>query len=116
MAAVDFGFKPIEISVTLASDGDFVSRLVAEDGWPDGTQIELRFPVNGPPVVWPAEFSDVLDDEGNVLVVRGAADWDVPHGQVAAVVAAKPTAVRLHYMNDNGDDDLLWGKGRVAVV
>lgn len=100
---VVLGFQPVDISVTLADDADFISRFVAIDGWPDGTQVELRFVGDGSPIVWAASVSDT-----DVL-------WDVPASDVSDVIAANYRSVRLHYMDASGDD-LLWGKGRVYVV
>lgn len=102
--SVVLGFQPIDIVVTLAADSDFLTKFFAQDGWPVGTQIELRFTNStGPVVVWEATVSgtDAVFSE------------DV--ASVAALIAAGPLSVRLHYLDTSGDD-LLWGKGRVSIV
>lgn len=101
--SIHLGFTPEPLTVTVAADSDFVATLVAEDGWPAGTAIELRFPLPGQVIVWPATV-DGTD-----------AAWDVDVPEVAALIAARPWGVRLHY-SDGAGTDLLWATGRVVIV
>jgi len=101
---VTLGLQPFDLTVTLPSDGDFVCTLIAENGWPVDTRIELRFLAAGvDPIVWPATI-DGTD-----------ARWSVRSTVVKAAIAAKPTAARLHYI-DSAGEDLLWGRGRVLIA
>jgi hypothetical protein len=99
---ISFGFHPLPINVTLSTDGDFVTSLVASQDWAAGTTIELRFPLTSP-IVWAATIAGLT------------ASWDVPASTVAAAITAGVRDVRLHY-RDGAGDDILWGKGRVTVV
>ena len=99
---ISLGFKPLPIEVRLARDSDFVSALVADDDWPDGTAIELVFPHDGSTTTWPA------------VVAGDTARWDVPSSQVAALLAANARKVRLHYRATPAGADLLWGVGSVV--
>jgi hypothetical protein len=100
----------------LAADSDFLTTFTTEQGWPDGTRIELRIRTStGGTVVWAATITDTLDANGDVVVLNGSAVFDVTESDVATVVAAKPSVVRLHYLDASGDD-LLWGVGRVYVA
>lgn len=54
--SVTLGLSPIEISVVLTRGGDFVATLTADDPWPAGTGVELRFSTSptATPTVWTA--------------------------------------------------------------
>jgi hypothetical protein len=99
---IELGFEPEPMQLNLSADADFVCRLVAEDGWPEGTQIELRFPVAGSTTVWAATI-DGTD-----------AAWNVPAADVAVLVGARPRTVRLHYRSSGSD--LLWARGQVVLT
>lgn len=101
--SIELGFRPVPLTVTLAADSDFISTFVAQDGWPDGTQIQLRFVNFRGTTIWSATISGTN------------ATFDVAVADVATLIAAQPQEVRLHYMDSQGDD-LLWGKGRVVIV
>lgn len=100
---IELGFRPVPLTITLAADADFISKFVAQSGWPDGTQIQLRFINLRNTVIWSATISGT------------DATFDVAAADVATLISAQPQEVRLHYMDAQGDD-LLWGKGRVVVV
>jgi hypothetical protein len=99
---ISLGFKPVPIEVRLARDSDFVTALVADSDWPDGTVIELVFPHDGSTTTWPA------------TVAADTARWDVPRAQVAALLAANARKARLHYRDTPGGPELLWGVGSVV--
>ena len=101
--SISLGYDPIPLKVHLARDSDFVATLLAEDGWADGTRIELRFLLRGATVVWAATV-DGTD-----------ASWHVPAADVAALVGADPRGVRLHYLSGDGAD-LLWARGQVVTA
>ncbi|MCF7547616.1 hypothetical protein [Pseudonocardia sp. WMMC193] len=102
MSTISLGFDPLPLEVRLAPDSDFVTAIVAEGGWPPGAQLELQVRLRGAnPVVWAA----TLDGE--------AMTWNVPAAQVAAVLAARPTQVRLHYREGADGPTLLWASGPV---
>jgi len=100
MTGIGLGFEALTLEVRLAPDSDFVGVLIAEDGWPDGTVLELRFPDTA--VVWPA------------TVVGESASWDVPAAQVAAALVGGVQRVRLLCLDDDGPD-LLWAAGWVVT-
>lgn len=102
---ITLGFQPYPIEVVLARDGAFTTEIVADDPWPDGVAVELRFSATetGTPVVWPGEVSG------------SAISWDQPPVEVAAVLDAGASHVRLVYIDPDGDD-LLWGRGRTRAV
>ena len=101
--SISLGFDPLTIEVRLAPDSDFAAALIASDGWPAGAQIELRFPLSGSIVVWPAEI------DGNT------ASWDVTADAVAALLGAGAQRVRLLYQDGSGGPALLWATGAVNV-
>lgn len=102
---ITLGFQPYPIEVVLARDGAFTTEIVADDPWPDGVAVELRFSATetGEPIVWPGTVS------GTSIV------WDKPPSAVAAVLDAGATHVRLFYTDPDGDD-LIWGRGRTRHV
>jgi hypothetical protein len=97
------GLTPIAVDVALPRGGDFVAALLSETPWPAGIAIQLRFTTGSTAIVWPA------------TIAGPRASWDVPAAQVATLLAAAPTAVRLHYVEPDGTV-LVWGRGRVYVV
>lgn len=101
--SINLGFVPLALTVTLAADADFAATLVAQDGWPVDTQIELRFPLPGSTVVWPA------------TVVGTDAAWNVDIPDVAALLVGQPRRVRLYY-SDGAGADLLWASGSVVII
>lgn len=102
---IELGFQPVPLTVTLAADADFISTFVAQAGWPDGTQIQLRF----------INFRNTVTLTWSATISGTDATFDVAAADVAILIAAQPQEVRLHYMDSQGDD-LLWGKGRIVVV
>jgi hypothetical protein len=101
---VTLGLQPISLDVALPSDGDFVAALVADQPWPAGVTIELRFSVpEQASVVWTA------------TIAGARASWDVPAAQVQVLADRDPTGVRLRYRDPDGSV-LPWGRGRVFTV
>ncbi|HTF49425.1 MAG TPA: hypothetical protein VK735_18440 [Pseudonocardia sp.] len=99
------GPQPIGFRVNLPADADFTGEVVSDgDPFDPDAWIELRFDLN-PVVAWRAEI-----DPDDLHIAR----WYVDEIEVAAVIAARPTKVRLHY--ELGEADLLWDTGRVRVV
>lgn len=99
---ITLGFAALPLTVALAGDADFVAALVAEDGWPAGTQIQMVFPRSGgTPLVWPA------------AVAGTTASWDVDQVEVAEVIHAGCRRVRVLYRE--GGTELLWMAGSVIV-
>lgn len=103
--SVTLGLSPIEISVILTHGGDFVATLTADDPWPVGTEVELRFSTSptATPMVWPATVDGT------------SVSWDVPAATVQDVIDAAATTARLHYIESDGTV-LVWGRGRVRTV
>lgn len=99
------GFQPFEIEVVLARDSGFETAIVGDDDWPENIQVELRFTTgpNATAIVWPAD------------VVGDALLWHVPAADVAEVVDAKATNVRLIYRTAD-NQTLLWARGRTRVA
>lgn len=102
---ITLGFQPYPIDVVLARDAAFTTEIVADDPWPDGVAVELRFSTAAAatPVVWAGTVS------GTSIA------WDRPPTEVAAVLDAGASHVRLIYIDPDGDD-FLWGKGRTRAV
>ncbi len=103
--AINLGFVPIPLTVTLTAGGGFVSGLVADTPWPAGTQITLSFgdlttPV---PIDWPA------------TIVGVNASWDMPVTAVTAVLAAGFRHVHLFYTQPSGAR-LVWGWGTIHAA
>lgn len=97
------GFQPERLTVKLPRFGDFVAALVAptDDGWPLGTEIELRFYANDDDedadVTWP------------VTIVGQRAEWHVNEAAVHAVRAAGLETARIFYSSP--DTELEWAVG-----
>lgn len=102
--AVNLGYVPQKLTVTLSEGGDFVSALVASTDWPAGAGIELRLSGGtAGTVTWPA-------------VVNGArADWEVAYTEVQAVIDAKVSTARLVYTESDSGAVLVWAEGSVHV-
>lgn len=101
--AVNLGYVPQKLTVTLAEGGDFVSALVATTPWPVGTGIELRL-TGGTvgTVTWPAVVDDVR------------ADWNVSNLDVQDVIDAKASTARLVYTESDGTT-IVWAEGSISV-
>lgn len=69
--SVTLGLSPIEISVVLAHGGDFVATLTADDPWPAGTGVELRFSTSptATPTVWTATVDGAADASTNLATL-----------------------------------------------
>lgn len=112
MAAVTFGWEPLEFVVALSRGGDFVFTLESQINgaatpWPAGIGIELRFSTTTPdedptPIVWPATITGTN------------ASWDVPATSVAAVLDAPARYARLRYTEADGSK-LVWMRGNVRA-
>lgn len=102
--AINLGYVPHRLTVTLVAGGDFVSALVASEDWPTGTGIELRLSGGTQDtVVWEATVSGAR------------ADWNVPHTDVQTVIDAKAASAQLVYTEADGTV-LMWGEGSVRHV
>lgn len=99
--AINLGYVPIPLTVTLVTDGDFLSTLVASTPWPAGTMIQLRFATTADtPTVWAA------------TVAGTNAAWDVPAATVNTLLGLQPGQVVLRYAEADGTS-IVWGKGTV---
>jgi hypothetical protein len=108
MSTLDLGISPDTLTVHLSPGADFESTLVlldddgAEQDWPVGTVITLRFAKSAAAdVTWTATITDA------------EATFDVDKAAVDSLLAENREKVRLYYVN--GTDDLLWASGKVAV-
>lgn len=99
--AINLGYVPQRLTVTLVEGGDFATALLAPDDWPDGTEIELRLAGGtNDPVVWPA-------------TVQGPrADWDLAAVAVQDVIDARVSRARLVCSTPDGNV-LVWAEGPV---
>lgn len=99
--AINLGYIPQRLTVTLVEGGDFVSALVASVAWPTGTGIELRLSGGtAGTVTWPA------------TVAGTRADWEVPAVDVQDVIDAKASTAQLVYTEPDGTV-LIWGEGSI---
>jgi hypothetical protein len=105
-APVTLGTAPIQVTVTLPRGADFVCELVAEQDWPDGAGVELKFHTSVDAAAT-ATWAATIDGT--------AAIWDVPAATVEDVIEAEAFVVRLHYVEPDGTI-LLWGRGRARAV
>lgn len=90
------------MQVNLSRDSDFVAELSYDAGaMPDGSGVELRFDMPGltPDVVWSATI------DGDAI------RWDVHRDDVAELLDGEPKGVKMHYVTDVDDNDLVWFKG-----
>lgn len=102
--AINLGYVPLRLTVTLAEGGDFVSALVSSVAWPAGTGIELHLSGGTDAMVtWPATIAGVR------------ADWDVDNSEVQDVIDGKYSTARLIYTESDGTV-LIWGEGSVRVT
>lgn len=102
--AINLGYVPQRLTVTLAEGGDFVSALVASVTWPPGTGIKLQLSGGTAAMVtWPATVSGVR------------ADWDVDNSVVQGVIDGKYSTAQLIYTESDGTV-LIWGEGSVRVT
>jgi hypothetical protein len=100
--AVNLGFVPVPITVSLPVDGDFVAALQASSNWPAGSGVSLKFMGTGT-TTWTA------------TVATNRAQWDKTAAQVASVLATDQRSVELLYTESDGSV-LVWGRGSVNVV
>lgn len=102
--AINLGYVPQRLTVTLAEGGDFVSALVSSVAWPVGTGIKLELSGGTEAMVtWDATVSGTR------------ADWDVDNTEVQDVITGKYSTARLIYTEADGTV-LVWGEGSVRVT
>lgn len=101
--AVNLGFVPQKLTVTLVEGGDFVAALAASEAWPVGTTIELHLSGGSAgTVTWPA------------VVAGASADWSVDNSAVQVVIDAKASTAKLIYTEPDGTT-LVWAEGSINV-
>lgn len=101
MTTLKLGVMPLDLTVSLALNADFITTLRNTSGdWPIGVSCELRFD-DPDTTVWAAT---VVDDE-----IR----FNVDKAQVNTLIAAQPNKARLFYVDALAD--LLWADGWVSV-
>jgi hypothetical protein len=100
--AINLGWVPIPITVSLAAGGDFVAVLQSSASWPAGSGVSLKF-VGTSTTTWTAAISGAT------------ATFEKTATQVNTLIATDQRTVELHYTEADGSD-LLWGRGGVQVV
>ena len=100
--AVNLGFVPVSITVSLSENGDFVAALESSAPWPAGSGVSLRFSGTGT-TTWAATMT------------TSRAQWDKTAAQVASLIATDQRSVDLLYTESDGSV-LVWGRGSVNVV
>lgn len=96
--SITLGSVPENLSVVLSKDADFFTTLENADGaWSVTAQIKLVFS-NG--TTWTATIAGIN------------ATFNVDYVQVNAVITAKPTWVKLFYVD--GTTEICWAIGRVV--
>ena len=112
--AIKVGFIPIEIEWELSWGGCFVQNFVYSDvdpgagpgdPWPPGSDVYVAFHIDktdATPILWEA----VIDDS--------YAEFDEEIIAVTAVIAAKKLA-RLHFVDPDTGDDIVWATGKIRV-
>lgn len=105
--AINLGFIPIDISVTLAYGGEFLSSLVSPTPWDVGVIIELHFCIGNDSAIDIAVWTASIDG--------ATASWDMSTADVATVTDSAARTARLVYTDGSGDV-IVWGTGQVNVV
>jgi hypothetical protein len=100
--AINLGWVPIPITVSLATGGDFTSVLQSSVAWPVGSGVSLKF-IGTSTTTWTA------------VIAGTTATFDKTAAQVTTLLATDQRSVELHYTEADGSD-LLWGRGDIRVV
>jgi len=103
------GQGPLALRVVLVTGADFVSALKRSDStdWEVGTAIELEIRTRD-------ENGDTVYESWPAAIAGDTAEWNLDLADVNAVIAARPSTVRLWYVL--GELRLLWAQGDVEVI
>lgn len=100
------GMDPLDMTVSLNLDADFVHTLQRQDEtpWPDGSELRLvlKMPATADDITWAATLA------GDI------AAWHVDKAEVNAAIALKPKRAELRYVE--GDLDLWWAAAKKVTI
>lgn len=100
---IKFGLEWFRFTLLLASDGDFVTRIIAPIDWPSDTRIDFELSSSTTDLAtWPA------------TITGAEASWTIPAAEVNTLIVAKVSRAQLAYYPPAGGR-LVWGRGDVHV-